>query len=183
MDSSARWCGEVTSQARFRVEVSCGQTTRGHSYVISLHCSPQKLSHHSLPGHHGQDAKRVPGKDWQLLSPRVLLLKWCRHHRQLASLHQQHKHQPLLQTPQAVQPGSPSLPLPLPQHQPQEEVSLPPSQAAIIAVALCETTMFGCPRVCDIVTSLSLKTLICFYKAVVRYYLFAFYIAFTIRKK
>ena len=128
MDSLARWCGEVTSQARFRVEVSCGQTTRGqhtgaHSYVISLLCSQQELSHRSLPGHHGQDAECVPGKDWQLLSPRVLLLKCCRHHRQLASLHQQHKHQPRLRTPQAVQPGSPSLPLPLPQHQPQEEVS------------------------------------------------------------
>merc|ERR1711874_706209 len=56
---------------------SCGQTTRGQhtpapSYVISLHCSQQKLPHRSQPGHHGQDAERLPGKDCRLLSPRVI---------------------------------------------------------------------------------------------------------------
>ena len=101
-----------------------------------------------------------------------LFLQSCRHHRQLASPHQQHKRQPRHQTPRGDPAGSPSPPPPPPQHRPQEVCSHP-SRVAILAVALWETTMCGCLRVCDN-HSLSMEILICFYKAVVQYYLLHF---------
>ena len=117
--------GDVSSEIPCCRQLSCVQTTRGHhSYVISLLGSQQKLSHCFQPGHHGQDPECLPGKDCHLLLTTrllVLTIRLCfRHHRQPASLRQQHKHRVRPQTPREDQPGSPSPPPPPPAARPQE---------------------------------------------------------------